>query len=103
MEQPQRTDPTGYLVELYEPRSEPGELEHTCARLRDAARRRSARGEFVRYIRSIAVPGDETCFHIFEAASIDTVRAVLAAAGLTGDRIVKAVALPNARPTRGQR
>jgi hypothetical protein len=39
----------------------------------------------------IFVPDDETCFHLFEAASAETVRVAGRFAGLTFDRVTEAV------------
>jgi hypothetical protein len=44
----------------------------------------------VRYVRAIFVPEDETCFHLFEAASPDAVYAASERAGLSAQRIVEA-------------
>jgi Protein of unknown function (DUF4242) len=41
----------------------------------------------VRCVRSIVVPEDETCFLVYEAASIDAVRAAVLRAGLEAGRI----------------
>jgi hypothetical protein len=43
----------------------------------------------VRYLRSIYVPADEMCFHLFEAASVEEVRAASELAGLSAQRIVE--------------
>ena len=44
----------------------------------------------VRFVRSIFVPEDETCFYLFEAPSIDAVREVVQHAGLKVERISEA-------------
>lgn len=43
------------------------------------------------YARSIYLPADETCFHLFEAASVAAIEAVTERAGLAVARIVQAV------------
>ena len=55
-----------YFVEIYAP----GESD--VADL--AARARTAAGDDVRYIRSVFVPEDETCFHLFEGPSAEAVK-----------------------------
>jgi Protein of unknown function (DUF4242) len=55
-----------YLVEVYQPRIG---ADAAAARARSAADAVSRAGTPVRYVRSIFVPEDETCFHVFEAPS----------------------------------
>jgi hypothetical protein len=50
-------------------------------------------GTDVRFLRSIFVPEDETCFYLFEATSADTVREAAARAGLAFGRVAEAVAV----------
>ena len=78
-----------YLVELYTVR-DPGIA--VLARLGD--------GTSVRYLRSILIPGDETCLHLVEADSAENVADAFEQAGLAADRIVEAVDL-QAPPTMG--
>jgi hypothetical protein len=44
----------------------------------------------VRYLRSIFVPSDEMCLHLFEAGSAEAVREAIERVGLAADRIVEA-------------
>ena len=69
-----------YLVELYTA-TEPDAV--VLARL----------GTAVRYVRSILIPGDETCLHLVEADSPERVAEAFERAGLAADRIVEAVDL----------
>jgi hypothetical protein len=71
-----------YLVELYTV-TDPDSAE--LARLGD--------GTAVRYLRSILIPGDETCLHLVEADSAEDVAQAFEQAGLAADRIVEAVDL----------
>ena len=46
----------------------------------------------MRYLRSIFVAEDETCFLLYEAASADTVRTAAGRAGLPFDHVAEVVA-----------
>ena len=72
-----------YLVELYSVTANPDSA--ALASLGD--------GNTVRYLRSILIPGDETCLHLIEAESIEHVAEAFEHAGLEVDRIVEAVGL----------
>jgi hypothetical protein len=71
-----------YLVELY-----------SVADPDSAALAHLGAGSNVRYLRSILIPGDETCLHLVEADSVEQVTEAFADAGLEADRIVEAVGL----------
>jgi Protein of unknown function (DUF4242) len=71
-----------YLVELY-----------SVADPDSAALARLGDGNAVRYLRSILIPGDETCLHLVEADSVQRVAEAFERAGLAADRIVEAVGL----------
>jgi hypothetical protein len=71
-----------YLIELY-----------TVADADSAVLGRLGDGKAVRYLRSILIPGDETCLHLVEADSAEQVAEAFEQAGLTADRIVEAVGL----------
>ena len=72
-----------YLVELYSVGGDPDSA--ALARLGDQ--------DTVRYLRSILIPGDETCLHLVEADSVEQVAEAFEQAGLKADRIVEAVGL----------
>ena len=74
-----------FLVEAYAPAS--SELA-ALSRHADAAAA-SETGAPIRHIRSILVPEDEICFHLFEASSADTVARALGNADLRAQRIVE--------------
>jgi hypothetical protein len=78
-----------YLVETYLPRGYV--LSEAVARMRAAAEASSLQGVPVRYLRSIFVPEDETCFHLLEGPSTDAVAQVGERAGLVGNRVVEAI------------
>ena len=79
---------TGFLVEAYAPAT--SDLVDLEARAQRAATELAEAGTEVRYVRAIFVPEDETCFHLFEAASPDAVHAASERAGLSAQRIVEA-------------
>lgn len=78
---------TRFLVEAYTPSAA---VAAAGSRARTAARELARSGRSVRYVRSTYVPEDETCLHVFEAASIETVRAVSERAALEPQRILEA-------------
>jgi hypothetical protein len=77
-----------WLVEGYAPIST--DLSEVEERAREAAFGLTLSGTPVRYVRTIFVREDETCFHVFEAASADSVREVARRALLSAQRIVEA-------------
>lgn len=80
-----------FLVELYVPRPGAARLLEAARRLRVAAAELRGEGVRVRYLRSLAVPGDELCFHLVESASADAVAELSRRAALSGVRIVEAL------------
>jgi hypothetical protein len=80
-----------YLVEAYVPRARAAEVRATGRGACAAAEELSREGTPVRYVRTTFLPDDETCFHVFEAASEDAVREVCGRAGIGSARIVPAV------------
>ena len=79
---------TSWLVEGYAPIST--DLTEVQERAREAASGLTLAGTPVRYVRTIFVREDETCFHVFEAASAESVREVARRALLSAQRIVEA-------------
>lgn len=80
-----------FLVEVYRPRvaasaAEPG-VEDLCR----AAEELTREGTQVGFLRSIFVPEEETCFYLFQASSVEAVRAAAARAGLRFERVTGAV------------
>lgn len=80
-----------FLVEAYEPRGRDGSLVEIERRARTLAAELAGSGTAVRYMRSIYVPADETCFHVFEASSIEVIEEFGRRAQLAFDRITEAV------------
>ena len=80
-----------YLVELYVSRDGQAALEGAVARVRAAAQELTRGGAPVRYLRTIFVPEDETCFILYEAASAEAAGEATRRAGLLFDRVVEAI------------
>ena len=80
-----------YLVEIYVPGTQAQDARAAGRRARAAARQLSREGVSARYVRTTLLPGDETCFHVFEAASDDVVAEACRLAGLETPRIVPAL------------
>ena len=82
-----------YLVELY----------CTSADRDSGALARLSEGSTVRYLRSILIPGDETCLHLVEAASTEQVAEAFEQVGLKANRIVEAFGLQASAAVDNQR
>ena len=80
-----------YLAELYVSRSDVAHAERSTDRMRMAAAELTREGTPVRWVRSIFVPEDETCFVLCEAASVAAVRLTAERAALTFERIAEAM------------
>ena len=78
-----------YLVELYVQCADVAGVVRATTRARRAARELTAAGTSVRFVRSIVVPAEDTCLFLFEAASIDDVRAAGRRAGLRIDHVAE--------------
>jgi len=83
-----------FLVELYVSRSDGGAFERGAERARLAAEELTREGTPLRYLRSILLPEDETCFYLYEAASADAVREAARRAALSFERVAEAIAEP---------
>jgi Protein of unknown function (DUF4242) len=62
-----------YLVERYLPGMTEQELTEATVRVRGAAAELAAHGDAIRYLGSVFIPAEESCFCEFEAASPETV------------------------------
>lgn len=80
-----------FLVELYVSRADAAAAERNGQSARRAAEELALQGIPVRYLRSIFVPEDETCFLLYEADSADLVRAAARRAELTFERVAEAI------------
>jgi hypothetical protein len=83
----------GYMVELYLPGEHPHERVRAAANALEGAERVRRGGLGVRYLGSIFIPTDETCFHLFEADTLGAVREANERARVRFERIVAAVHL----------
>jgi hypothetical protein len=90
---------TEFLVELYVSRTDAAAVARGADGSRRAAEELTREGTPVRYLRSIFVPEDETCFLLYEAVSADAVREVARRAALPFDHIAATVAQPNEQVT----
>ena len=79
-----------FLVEAYVPRGDSIAAASRDRRARLVAEQLTREGEPIRYLRSIFVPEDETCFYLSEAPSLDRVREAAERASLRIDRITRA-------------
>jgi hypothetical protein len=80
-----------FLVEVYVSRADPAAVERGAERARLAAEELTREGTPVRYLRSIFVPEDETCFFLYEAASVEDVEEAARRASLRFERGAVAV------------
>jgi uncharacterized protein DUF4242 len=64
-----------YLVELEAPANGWGDLQQLTARARAAVEELREEGKRVRFLRSIYVPEDESCFFLYEGDSVASVGA----------------------------
>ena len=79
-----------FLVELYVSHTDAGAVALGAARARAAAEELTREGTPVRYLRSIYVPEDETCFLLYEAGTATVAREAAGRAGLPFERIAEA-------------
>jgi hypothetical protein len=79
----ERTD--YHLIELHRPDHGWDELQALSARARSAAERVNSEETPVRFLRSIFVPDDGTCFHLFEGTAAAVAEA-LSRAEIASDR-----------------
>jgi hypothetical protein len=83
----------GYVVEVYVSRLSASVLDETSAQARRAAEELSRAGTPVAYTCSIFLPADETCFHFFEAPSLEAVQETCSRLGLAFERIAEATSV----------
>lgn len=74
-------------MELYVSRADACAIERDAERVRLAAEEQTRKGIPVRFLRTIFVPDDETCFLLFEASSAEAVRDAADLAALPYERV----------------
>lgn len=79
-----------FLVEAYVSRETGHDDPPLLDEISSAVKAISRQGTPVRFLRSIFVPNDETCFYLFQAPSIEAVRQAAERAGLRVERISEA-------------
>ena len=79
------------MIELYVSRIDSDSVARAAERARLAANAMAREGTPVRYLRSMHVLTDETCFLLFEAESIDVVRDLARSALLPVEHVVEVV------------
>jgi Nickel responsive protein SCO4226-like len=80
--------PTRYTVELRLPDAGCADVQQAAARAREAIT-----GDGVRFLRSIFVPEDDSCFLLYEGPSAESVRAAAQRASLAPRRVDAALRL----------
>jgi Protein of unknown function (DUF4242) len=81
-----------FLVELYISRVDPDAVGRDVERARRAAVELTAEGTPVRFLRSIFIPAEETCFFLYEAHSVDAVHEAVHRAGLAHEHVAETAA-----------
>jgi Protein of unknown function (DUF4242) len=79
------------MIELYVSRIDSDSVARAAERARLAANAMTREGTPVRYLRSMHVLTDETCFLLFEAESVDVVRELARSALLPVEHVVEVV------------
>jgi hypothetical protein len=83
-----------FLLEFYVSRSDGAAVADGARRARAAAAQLNREGTPVRYLRSLFLPDEETCFYLYEAASADAVRAAACRAQLPSHTVAEAITEP---------
>jgi hypothetical protein len=79
---------TEFIIELYVPRNDCAAVAAAEERIAAAAAELTAEGRGVRFVRSIFVPDDETCFLLVEGAA-DDVRETARRAAVRVDHVAE--------------
>ena len=83
-----------YLVESVIPGITIDQLAAAQEAVKETCQRFTARGEYVRYIRSTFIPSESRCLYLFEAPNVETVEDINEVAELRYTGIVEAIDLP---------
>ena len=82
------------MVELYVSREDAGAVERAAHLTHRAAQQMTRHGTPVRYLRSIYVRDDETCFLLYSAETADAVREAANATGRPFEHVAEVVQEP---------
>jgi hypothetical protein len=82
---------SAFLVERYLSVSAAGDLASSVAHVARICAERSRGETAVRYLQSIYLPAEDTCFCVFQASSSDALRTVNEVGHFPFDRITEAV------------
>jgi hypothetical protein len=88
--------PKTYLVERYVPRLQLSDVERIASRLVTVTKEMQTEGRTVEWIRSIALPGDETCLCLFSASTSVDVEEANRRADTDYERVVQSLTLERA-------
>ena len=80
-----------FALELCRPEEGWEHLDELILRARRAGDELTRAGRHVRFVRSIFVPEDDTCFCVYQAAAVEDVREAARRAALSGQRITEVV------------
>ncbi len=80
-----------FVAEQYLPAAAPSANVKLADVARRAAEQLAGEGTQVRFLRSIFIPEDETCFHFYLAESAEAVQVAAARASLRLERVAEAV------------
>jgi hypothetical protein len=83
-----------YMVELYVSRADLGAVGRATQLTQRAAAQMSRLGTPVRFLRSIYVAEDETCFFLYAAESVAAAREAAQATGRPFEHVVEAIEEP---------
>jgi hypothetical protein len=93
-----------FVAEQYLSAVDAGAAARRARAAREASEQLILEGTQVRYVRSIFIPEDETCLHLYQAESVEAVRTAAARASLRLERVTEAiidVGVSHDRPQRG--
>jgi uncharacterized protein DUF4242 len=82
---------TEFLVEFYLSRTDAVALRRSVRRARLAAEEQTRQGTPVRYLRSMYLPDEETCFLLYEAESAAAARRAAELASIAFERISEVI------------
>ena len=84
-----------FLIEVYIPRARAHEADSTGRRIRAAIDALHGADVDFRFVRTMLLPEDETCFHVVDAPSVAAVQHICKHAGLSSIRVVSAIEDPS--------